>query len=34
LYETGGAIEVVASDPADKPTVDQVCEHLKEIASG
>jgi hypothetical protein len=33
LYETGGAIEVVASDPADKPTVDRVREHLKEIAS-
>jgi len=33
LYETGGAIEVVANDPADKPTVGQVREHLKEIAS-
>jgi hypothetical protein len=32
LYETGGAIEVVANDPADKPTVGQVREHLKEIA--
>ena len=34
LYETGGAIEVVANDPADNPTVGQVREHLKEIASG
>jgi hypothetical protein len=32
LYETGGAIEVVANDPADKLTVGHVREHLKEIA--
>jgi hypothetical protein len=33
LYETGGAIELVANDPADKATLGQVRTHLKEIAS-
>ena len=33
LYETGGAIEVAANDPADETTLGQVRTHLKEIAS-
>jgi hypothetical protein len=33
LYETGGAIEVVANDPADDTILGQVRTHLKEIAS-
>jgi hypothetical protein len=32
LYETGGAIEVVANDPADEASLGQVRAHLKEIA--
>ena len=32
LYATGGAIEVVVNDPADKATLGQVRAHLKEIA--
>jgi hypothetical protein len=33
LSETGGAIEVVATDPADEATIGQVRTHLKEIAA-
>ena len=33
LFETGGAIEVVANDPADDTTLGQVRSHLKEIAA-
>jgi hypothetical protein len=32
LYDTGGAIEVIARDAADEATVSQVRMHLKEIA--
>ena len=32
LYATGGAIEVVANNPADNASVGQVRTHLKEIA--
>lgn len=33
LYKTGGAIEVVANDPADDTSRDQIRAHLKTIAS-
>src|SRR5438270_259945 len=33
LYETGGAIEVVANDPAAEATIGQIRTHLKEIAA-
>jgi hypothetical protein len=33
LYESGGAIEVLANQPADQSTVAQVRAHLKEIAA-
>ena len=33
LFDTGGAIEVVANDPADLDVVGQVRAHLKEISS-
>jgi hypothetical protein len=32
LYDTGGAIEVIARDVADEATVSQVRRHLREIA--